>query len=201
MKALVTGATRGPGRAMATALARAGWEVHALGRDRVVLEEMRCEQGIIPMAVDLTDRDFVRNVVDGMNLDLLIHAAQRWPAQARFLEIAEADIDMALEVNLSAMLHLSRTVMLSMIGRGRGMVLVAAPRYEEAGSVIERSVAAAARDFALSVSTELAGTGVSVEHLPLGSAPFDGLAERLLELVAGAVSPGQATADRAFHEC
>lgn len=55
-KALVTGATRAPGRAIATMLANKGWNVHALGRDRITLDEMRGEHGIVPLAMDLTDR-------------------------------------------------------------------------------------------------------------------------------------------------
>jgi len=74
-KALVTGATRAPGRLIATTLAKGGWEVHALGRDRVVLEEKRGDHGIAPMAMDLTDRDYVRFVVEGMEPEAVIRAA------------------------------------------------------------------------------------------------------------------------------
>ncbi|OAP36644.1 hypothetical protein AU381_19350 [Sinorhizobium glycinis] len=184
-KALVTGATRAPGRVIAATLADAGWEVHALGRDRVVLEEMRANHGIVPMAMDLTDRDYVRFVVEGMEPDVLVHSALRWPDKARFLNLSEADIDMALEVNLSATIHLTRAVLPSMIARRQGALLMVSPEESGAASLIERTVASAVNGLAHALRSEISNTGVSVHYLAFENHTSQQLGEEALSLLSG----------------
>ncbi|MGB3874296.1 SDR family oxidoreductase [Shinella zoogloeoides] len=183
-KALVTGATRAPGRAIATSLAKVGWEVHALGRDRVALDEMRGEHGIVPLAMDLTDREYVRSVAEGLETDVLVHAALRWPEENRFLGLAEADIDMALEVNLSAMLHVTRAVLPSMIERGRGAFVMLSLDGSNANGAIERTVAGAIDGFSRALADETRGSGVSVHRLSLGEPPFQHLGPQVLSLLS-----------------
>ncbi len=184
MKALVTGATRAPGRAIATTLAKDGWDVHALGRDRVALEEMRGEHGIVPLAMDLTDRDYVRFVVEAMEPEAVVHAALRWPRETRFLDLAEADIDMALEVNLSATLHVTRAILPSMVERGRGAFIMLSPGESEAKSAIERTAAAAIDGLARALADEVSGSGVCVHRLPAGRPPFQQLGSQVLGLLS-----------------
>lgn len=183
-KALVTGATRAPGRAIATTLAQEGWDVHALGRDRIALDEMRGAHGIVPLAMDLTDRDYVRCVAQGLEPDLLVHAALRWPEETRFLGLAEADIDMALEVNLSATLHVTRAVLPAMIERGRGALVMVSRDDGDVNSAIERAAAGAIDGFARALAGEIRGSGVFVHRLSLGKAPFQQLGARLLSLLS-----------------
>jgi NAD(P)-dependent dehydrogenase (short-subunit alcohol dehydrogenase family) len=183
MKALVTGATRAPGRAIATTLAKEGWEVHALGRDCIALDEMRGEHGIMPLAMDLTDRDYVRFVVEGMEPEVVIHAALRWPEETRFLGLAEADIDMALEVNLSAMLHVTRAVLPLMVGRGRGAFVMLSLDESDTKSAIERTASGAIDGFSHALADEIQGSGVSVHRLSLGKPPFQQLGAKVLSLL------------------
>lgn len=192
-KALVTGATRAPGRAIATSLAREGWEVHALGRDRIALDEMRGEHGIVPLAMDLTDREYVRAVAEGLEPDVLVHAALRWPEETRFLGLLEADIDMALEVNLSATMHITRAVLPSMIERGRGALVMLSLDYDDAKSVIERAAAGALDGFARALAEEIRGSGVSVHRLSLGQAPFRRLGSEVLALLSASGFQSQFT--------
>lgn len=183
-KALVTGATRAPGRAIATSLAREGWEVHALGRDRLALDEMRGEYGIVPLAMDLTDREYVRTVAEGLEPDVLVHAAFRWPEETQFLGLAEADIDMALEVNLSAMLHITRAILPAMIERGRGACVMLSVDYAEANSAIERAAAGALDGFARALAEEVQHTGVFVHRLAVGQPPYRRLGSDVLTLLS-----------------
>lgn len=183
-KALVTGATRVPGRVIATTLAREGWEVHALGRDRIALDEMRGEHGILPLAMDLTDREYVRFVAEGLEPDVLVHAALRWPEQTRFLGLAEADIDMALEVNLSATLHVTRAVLPSMIERGRGALVMICREDSDMKNAIERAAAWAIDGFARALADEVQGSGVFVHRLALGKPPFRQMGSQLLSLLS-----------------
>ncbi len=62
-------ATRAPGRAIATMLAEEGWDVRALGRDRIALVEMHGEHKIVPLAMDLTDRAYVCAIAEGLAID------------------------------------------------------------------------------------------------------------------------------------
>lgn len=183
-KALVTGATRAPGRAIATSLAKQGWEVHALGRDRIALDEMRGEYGIVPLAMDLTDREYVRAVAEGLEPDVLVHAALRWPEETQFLGLAEADIDMALEVNLSATLHITRAVLPSMIERGRGACVMLSVDYAEANSTVERAAAGALDGFASALAEEVQRAGVFVHRLSVGHPPYRRLGSDVLTLLS-----------------
>jgi NAD(P)-dependent dehydrogenase (short-subunit alcohol dehydrogenase family) len=64
--ALVTGASRGFGRAIATALAQAGAEVVGVSRDRVRLEDLRAElgAGFTPVVADAADPVSAGQLID-----------------------------------------------------------------------------------------------------------------------------------------
>lgn len=176
--ALVTGATRGTGRALATALAEAGWRVHALGRDRLVLDELRARHGILPMHADLTDRDQLCALIDDIEIDVLAHAALRLPDATRFAELSEADIDMALEVNLSATLLLSRAL-LSRLAARRGDLVIALPA---GNGLLPRTLAAALAEFASGLAAEFPDTP-RIHTLPCGPTP-EVAAKRLKMMLA-----------------
>ncbi|MBB6165317.1 NAD(P)-dependent dehydrogenase (short-subunit alcohol dehydrogenase family) [Rhizobium wenxiniae] len=124
------------------------------------------------MAIDLTDRDAVRMIIEGMRPDIVVHAALRWPAEMAFEKLTEADIDMALEVNLSATLHLTRVVLPVMKQRRQGAFFVISPGSGEGGPLIERTVTGASQTFARALQDEVAGEGVVVEHFFAGEPPF-----------------------------
>ncbi len=122
--AFVTGATSGIGRAVAIGMAQAGYGVYAVGRSRSALEELRATQGgITPIAVDVTDRDALETVVNGLDIDVLVNNAGMMPPLGNFADTAIEDIDAALEVNLSAVILLTRLVVPKMRERGSGHIL------------------------------------------------------------------------------
>ncbi len=59
-RAILTGASRGIGRALAAMLARNGVRVLAVGRDEIALENLREELGVVPLCADLADPAQVR---------------------------------------------------------------------------------------------------------------------------------------------
>ena len=74
-RAIVTGATSGIGRAVATRLAERGAIVFALGRNEAALNEIGVD-GISPKLLDLRDRDAVDLLFDQCGpLDILVNAA------------------------------------------------------------------------------------------------------------------------------
>jgi NAD(P)-dependent dehydrogenase (short-subunit alcohol dehydrogenase family) len=72
--ALVTGASRGFGRAIATALAKAGANVVGVSRDRIRLEELRAElgPGFTPVVADATDPVSAGQLVDQYRPGVLV---------------------------------------------------------------------------------------------------------------------------------
>lgn len=117
--ALVTGATGGIGRAIAAQLADAGWQVYAMGRDRHALEELRACHGVLPLALDLTDREACADTVKMLDVETLVHTAFRWPVATTLQAADDAELDAALEVNISASLHLIRALLPKLQRHGR----------------------------------------------------------------------------------
>lgn len=185
-KALVTAVTRAPEHAVATTLAKEASEVHALGHDRITLDEMRVEHGIVPLAMDLTDREYVRAVAEGLEPDVLVHVALRWFEKPRFLELAEAGIDMTLEVNLSATLHDTRAVLPSMIDRGRGELAMFSQDNSDAESAVEPAAVAAIDGFVCALADKIQGSSVFVHRLSAGKPAFKQLGSRVLAQLSAA---------------
>lgn len=148
-KALVTGATRVAGCAIAIALAEFGWQTYARGRDESVLEELRAVFGIQLLAMDLTDRDDLRAIASNMKLDAVVHAALRWPHEGLFVETEETEIDMALEVNLSATLHLTHAILPSIIANGHGDIVLVSLSVDSGRCLVRDAIGAAISTYAI----------------------------------------------------
>jgi NADP-dependent 3-hydroxy acid dehydrogenase YdfG len=115
--AVVTGATSGIGRAIAVALARAGFRVHALGRDQGRLASLLEEAGpdrLVGHVVDLADdaaRAAVADEVAGEGrLDVLVHAAGVHSNRS-IAETSLADLDAIIGTNLRAPFDLTRLLL------------------------------------------------------------------------------------------
>lgn len=131
--ALVTGSSRGLGRALALALAGAGAEVTLHGRDATALEEARLEVESVSgrpahsVSFDVTDSDQVRAALDRLveergTPDILVNNAglqRRGPIQ----EFATQDWDDIVSSNLSSVFYVSRALVPGMIQRGSGKIV------------------------------------------------------------------------------
>lgn len=169
--AFVTGATSGIGRAIALALAEAGYRTYALGRNRAALEELRAIPNIVPLHADLTDREATGALVEGMEIDILVNNAGVVPPVATFVDTAEAEIDTAIEVNLSAVLHLTHAVVPGMIARGRGDVIFTgstAAHAPGARYAVYAATKAGVAAFATALRAELSPAGVRVTEIVAG---------------------------------
>jgi 3-oxoacyl-[acyl-carrier protein] reductase len=129
--ALVTGAGRGLGRALAETLAGAGLAVGLLGRDLARLQEVQRSLGgrAHAVATDVTDHAQVADAVDAVEerlgpVDLLVdNAGLRDPAPALPWEADPAQWWRVLEVNLLGPVQLAHVVVPRMLERGQGRVL------------------------------------------------------------------------------
>lgn len=170
--ALVTGATSGIGRAMALALMAAGYEVYAVGRSEAALNELRAAKpGIVPIALDLTDRDAVEAAVSDLRIDVLINNAGIMPPLGSFAEMAPADIDTTLEVNLNSVLMLTRLVVPRMRMRQSGHILFTGSSSAHAPSpnfAVYAATKAALSSFAASLRAEVSPDGIRVTEIVPG---------------------------------
>lgn len=120
--ALVTGASSGIGAAVVERFCREGLEVHALARNEAALDDLAARTGCIPHAIDVTDLPAITRLTAAIPFDVLVNNAG--VDRPRGLLKAEAeDIDLLVDVNLRAALHLCRLVVPGMVARDRGHVV------------------------------------------------------------------------------
>ncbi|GAA4184390.1 SDR family oxidoreductase [Shinella granuli] len=120
--ALVTGASSGIGAAVVERLRREGLEVHAVARSAGALQDLAARTGCIPHAIDVTDRTALAKLAGEVEFDILVNNAGV-DRPKKFLEAEDGDIDLLIDVNLRAVLHLCRLVVPGMAARDRGHVI------------------------------------------------------------------------------
>ncbi|RZL96648.1 MAG: SDR family oxidoreductase [Variovorax sp.] len=120
--ALVTGASSGIGAAVVERLCKEGLQVHALARSGEKLKELAARTGCIPHAIDVSDLAAVTALTREVDFDVLVNNA----GVDRPGSILKADaegIDLLVDVNLRAVLHLCRLVVPGMVARDSGHVV------------------------------------------------------------------------------
>ena len=122
--ALVTGAARGIGRAIAERLAADGFRVIAADRDMPAAAE-----GITPLVLDVTDRAAVQAALAGLDgpVDVLVNNAGVY-SDRPFMDLTEADFAAMLSVNLIGVFIVSQEVLGAMPDGGR-IVTIASRAY------------------------------------------------------------------------
>ena len=120
--ALVTGASSGIGAATVRRLCAEGLEVHALGRDAQRLARLSAETGCRVAKVDVNDLEALRELATSAAFDILVNNAGQ-SRRSNILDTAPDDVDTLVDVNLRAVLHLTRLVVPGMARRNRGHVV------------------------------------------------------------------------------
>lgn len=184
--ALVTGASRGIGRAIALELAKAGAELSLCattmnGLAQVVKEAEALGARVCATACDVGDPVQVDMLVSrtfeafGGRVDVLVNNAgivQRAPIS----EVSDAEFDRVLRVNLSAPFYLARRLVPGMVGRRSGRIVNVSSISSTLGS--PRTVSYNASKWGVngltrSLAEELRGTGVMVCAVLPGSVDTD----------------------------
>src|ERR1700722_83765 len=128
--ALVTGASRGIGRAIAEVFAREGASVVICGRKQEALDQAASEIGPsvravaahvgrlqqLEMLVQTATRDFGR-------IDIMVNNAATNVAFGPCLEMDEGQFDKMIEINLKSVFRLTKLVAPGMCERGRGSII------------------------------------------------------------------------------
>ncbi len=121
--ALVTGASSGIGAATVRALAQHNIQVHALARREDRLKALADETGCTPITLDLRDRDAIYEKLSPLDIDILIGNAGTGRGFDGLLNASPEDIDITLETNVQALVHVLRAIVPGMIQRKRGHVV------------------------------------------------------------------------------
>src|SRR5450755_2720907 len=119
---LVTGASSGIGAAVIERLRRENLEVHALARSAKLLTELSERTGCIAHVLDVTDLESITRLTQEVAFDILVNNTGV-DRPNPFLKAEAADIDLLIDVNLRAVLHLCRLVVPGMVARDRGHVV------------------------------------------------------------------------------
>ncbi|MBR1142575.1 SDR family oxidoreductase [Bradyrhizobium sp. AUGA SZCCT0431] len=120
--ALVTGASSGIGAATVRRLRAEGLEVRAAGRDAGRLKALSAETGCRIHAVDLSDLDALAGLAKSAEFDVLVNNAGQ-SRRGTMLDTASEDVDILIDINLRAVLHLTRLIVPGMASRDRGHVV------------------------------------------------------------------------------
>jgi 2-keto-3-deoxy-L-fuconate dehydrogenase len=121
--ALVTAAAQGIGRATALAFAAAGAKVFATDINERLLGELEGQGGIATRRLDVLDDGAVRALAAEIGaVDILFNCAGIVHSGS-ILEMKDADLDFAFDLNVKAMVRTIRAVLPGMIERGGGTII------------------------------------------------------------------------------
>lgn len=169
--ALVTGATAGIGRAIVIELRRMGLEVFAVGRNERSLRELVEEAGVMPIEGDVRDvASIVARLVD-RDIDILVNNAGILSTRAAFQQIDPAEIDVMIDVNFKAPMHLTRALLPGMVERRRGHLIFmgsSGGRAPFPGMGVYGPAKAGLSLFCDNLRLDLLGTGVRVTEIVPG---------------------------------
>lgn len=180
--ALVTGASRGIGRAIAVDLARHGAEIAIVGRDTAALEETatearaaRPETRVLVLAADVSDATAVDGFVSATQkafgrIDVAVANAGQ-AVDGLIMRAKPADIDLMLDVNLKSAFYLCAAVSKLMMKQRSGSIVLVSSIVGVAGNAGQAAYSASKAGLlglAKSVAKELGSRNVRVNSVAPG---------------------------------
>lgn len=175
--ALVTGASSGIGRAIATALAREGVRLAVVARRAGLLDTLAddivAQGGVRPVCIaqDLVAANAAQQVADAAlealgNIDILVNNAGG--SRKVTLLSPEEDWDEALSLNFGSYRQLTHLLVPQMMARGFGRIINITGRSEPDGLNAASTAKAAVHAWAKGLSREVGRQGVTVNCIPPG---------------------------------
>jgi len=173
--ALITGASRGIGRAIAKRLA-GRYDIVAVARGEDELKTLAAEIGAAggactTVALDVADPAAVAQVLGGVQADVLVNNAGVGYMKP-LLELTPEEWHTMVDVNLNALYHVTRAVLPGMVERGSGHVVIIgsiAGRSAFAGGTGYTATKHAVMGFSESLLFEVRDRGVKVSVVMPGS--------------------------------
>ena len=210
--ALVTGAGRGIGRAIALALASDGAQVAVLDILRDNAEAVRREvealgRKALAVAVDLRQRSAVDGAIAELlaqwgQLDIVVNNAG-WDRMQPFLDSDEETWDRIIAINFKSVLYVCKAALPAMVARGAGRVINVASdagRVGSSGEAVYAGSKAAIIAFGKTLAREVARHGITVNSVCPGITEtplLQGLREdsqknaKVIEAIARAIPLGR----------
>lgn len=174
---LITGASRGIGRAMAAAFAREGYRVcihYHTGREEALeLEQELAAEGceVFCLGADVSDRAQVQGLFAAAGkVDILVNNAGI-SQEVLFLDMTEEDWERMMAVNLKSVFLCSQAAARQMVRRGEGKIINVSSMWGLAGAACEVHYSAAKAGvigFTKALARELGPSGVQVNSIAPG---------------------------------
>jgi 3-oxoacyl-[acyl-carrier protein] reductase len=182
--AIVTGASRGIGLAVATGLAAEGCKVAIAARGKAALESAATESpgALLPIAADLTRADDVEHLLQETvgalgGVDILVNnlgGSRAGPGP--FMDVKDDAWYGMLDLNVMPAVRATRLAVPQMRMRGGGRVIFITSIYgrEVGGPVTYNAMKSAMNSLAKALSRELAPDNINVNAVAPGSVIFPG---------------------------
>jgi 3-oxoacyl-[acyl-carrier protein] reductase len=183
--AIVTGASRGVGKAIAYALAAEGCRLSLVARGRKALDETANklrDEGSETLAIvaDLTIAQDIQRLVQStmehyQRIDILVHNAGGAKGQNIF-DTSDEDWEEALELNVLALTRLTKLVAPIMSQQGEGRIITISSIFgrESGGRTAYNSLKAALISLTKSLARQFAPNNILVNSVAPGSLLFPG---------------------------
>ncbi|PYD47528.1 SDR family NAD(P)-dependent oxidoreductase [Novacetimonas pomaceti] len=176
--ALVTGATSGFGKAIATRLVRDGYHVIATGRRQERLDALAAQLGkaLLPFRLDMTDKAAIQSLPDGLPeewraIDILVNNAGLALGIAKAQEAEISDWERMIATNVTGMVELTRALLPGMVARDRGHIVSlgsTAGIYPYTGGNVYGATKAFVEQFMRNLRCDLLGQNVRVTNIAPG---------------------------------
>ena len=173
--ALVTGASRGIGRAIALRLAADGFDIVAVARNQDGLESLCAEIARAggecrALALDITDAGAVSRALTGLEVDVLVNNAGVGIIKP-FVDMSLDEWNTMMDVNVNALFHVTHALLPQMLERGSGHVCTIgsiSARSAYVGGAAYSGTKAFVTAWAESLMLEVRGRGVKVSVVAPG---------------------------------
>lgn len=169
--AIVTGASKGIGRAVTQALCDLSLNVHAIARSAADLQSLADECGCTPHSFDINDGERLQAVIEAASPDILVANAGILPSVAPYQDMPWCEIEQMIEINLTATLRTISLVLPGMIERNRGHILIigsSAALCPHPGVAAYGATKAALHHFCRSLRCDLLGSNIRISEIVPG---------------------------------
>lgn len=204
MTALVTGSSRGIGRAIAVELAKCGFDTavnYTANAEKALETATLCKEfGVkaITVKCDVSSLDACREMIDTVEgelggVDALVNNAGI-TRDGLFMRMSEEQFDEVYRANLKSVYNLSRLVISGMVKKRAGRIInisSVAGLYGNAGQVNYSSMKAAVIGFTKALAKEVGSRGITVNAIAPGfietdmtAALADSAREQILERIS-----------------